>query len=45
MADNAPLARRPLGRFKTVDRAAMVRQTAQPFTRLGVSQPYPKGTL
>jgi rhamnose transport system ATP-binding protein len=44
MADDAPLLRRPLGRFKAIDRAPTVRQAAQLFTRLGVSQSSPKGT-
>ncbi|TDD23926.1 sugar ABC transporter ATP-binding protein [Kribbella turkmenica] len=37
VAENIAMGRQPLGRFKTIDRAAMVRQAAQLFTRLGVS--------
>jgi hypothetical protein len=37
VAENIAMSRRRMGRFKTFDRAAMVRQAAQPFTRRGVS--------
>ncbi|TDW18400.1 sugar ABC transporter ATP-binding protein [Kribbella kalugense] len=37
VAENIGMGRQPLGRFKTIDRAAMVRQAGQLFTRLGVS--------
>lgn len=37
VAENIAMGRQPLGRFKTIDRAAVVRQAAQLFTRLGVS--------
>ncbi|TCO19052.1 ABC transporter family protein [Kribbella steppae] len=37
VAENIAMGRQPLGRFKTIDRAAMVRQAAQLFARLGVS--------
>jgi rhamnose transport system ATP-binding protein len=37
VAENIAMGRQPLGRFKTIDRAAMVRQTAQLFVRPGVS--------
>ena len=45
VAQNIATSRQPVGRFKTIDRAAMIQQAAQPttqqaaqpFTRLGVS--------
>ncbi|WP_433013491.1 sugar ABC transporter ATP-binding protein [Kribbella sp. CA-294648] len=37
VAENIAMGRQPLGRFKTIDRAAMIRQAEQLFTRLGVS--------
>ncbi|WP_406049415.1 ATP-binding cassette domain-containing protein [Kribbella sp. NBC_00889] len=37
VAENIAMGRQPLGRFKTIDRAAMVQQAAQLFVRLGVS--------
>ncbi|MEV0289903.1 hypothetical protein AB0H36_37725 [Kribbella sp. NPDC050820] len=44
VAENIAMGRQPLGRFKTIDRAAMVHQAAQLFTRLGVSiDPNPAG--
>ncbi len=37
VAENIAMGRQPLGRFKTIDRAEMVRQAGRLFTRLGVS--------
>ncbi|GAA0573091.1 sugar ABC transporter ATP-binding protein [Kribbella sandramycini] len=37
VAENIAMGRQPLGRFNTIDRAAMVSQAARLFTRLGVS--------
>jgi rhamnose transport system ATP-binding protein len=37
VAENIAMGRQPLGRFKTIDRAAMQRQAEQLFARLGVS--------
>ena len=37
VAENIAMGRQPLGRFKTIDRTAMLRQAEQLFTRLGVS--------
>jgi rhamnose transport system ATP-binding protein len=37
VAENIGMGRQPLGRFKTIDRAEMVRQAGRLFTRLGVS--------
>jgi len=37
VAENIAMGRQPLGRFKTIDRAAMIKQAEQLFTRLGVS--------
>ncbi|TCM49412.1 ATP-binding cassette domain-containing protein [Kribbella sp. VKM Ac-2568] len=37
VAENIAMGRQPLGRFKTIDRTAMLREAAQLFTRLGVS--------
>jgi len=37
VAENIAMGRQPLGRFKTIDRPAMVRQAGRLFTRLGVS--------
>jgi rhamnose transport system ATP-binding protein len=37
VAEDVAPGRRPLGRFKTIDRAAMIRQAVQLSTRLGVS--------
>lgn len=37
VAENIAMGRQPLGRFKTIDRAAMIKQAEQLFTRLGVA--------
>jgi rhamnose transport system ATP-binding protein len=37
VAENIAMGRAPLGRFKTIDRTAMLRQAEQLFIRLGVS--------
>ncbi|WP_020391682.1 sugar ABC transporter ATP-binding protein [Kribbella catacumbae] len=37
VAENIAMGRQPLGRFKTIDRTAMIEQAEQLFTRLGVS--------
>lgn len=35
VAENVAMGRQPLGRFKTIDRTAMLREAAQLFSRLG----------
>ncbi|NEA33071.1 sugar ABC transporter ATP-binding protein [Streptomyces sp. SID13031] len=37
VAENIAMGRQPLGRFKTIDRAAMIKQHEQLFNRLGVA--------
>jgi rhamnose transport system ATP-binding protein len=37
VAENIAMGRQPLGRFKTIDRAAMIKQAEQLFGRLGVA--------
>src|SRR4051794_31598789 len=37
VAENIAMGRQPLGRFKTIDRAAMIEQAEQLFSRLGVA--------
>jgi rhamnose transport system ATP-binding protein len=37
VAENIAMGRQPLGRFKTIDRAAMIKQAEQLFARLGVA--------
>src|SRR5689334_16487690 len=37
VAENIAMGRQPLGRFNTIDRAAMVAQATRLFTRLGVA--------
>jgi rhamnose transport system ATP-binding protein len=37
VAENIAMGRQPLGRFKTIDRAAMIKQAERLFNRLGVA--------
>ncbi|MDX6284318.1 MAG: rhamnose transport system ATP-binding protein [Kribbellaceae bacterium] len=37
VAENIAMGRQPLGRFKTIDRAAMIKQAERLFARLGVA--------